>query len=299
MDVHQLRCFLAVVEERHFGRAAERLHLTTSPVSRAVRDLEREIGAQLLVRGPREVTPTAAGARLAARGATVVSAFDALLPDLLAELDAARRVIRVGSSHLTEPDVLDTVVECARKAVPDREVVLQILPPAELSGMVADGVLDLAVEYLPVERPGLRARAVAGYRMGIAMRADDPIAARPGELTVSDVIGRTIQLPSVSVVPVPPVVADLKRQLEEKGARDVRVFPTADVIRLAEHVRRTGDLSLSFVDVQTGATRVYYEQSFRVRRLADGPEMTVGVVWRADRGEEAILNAILAAIPAL
>jgi DNA-binding Lrp family transcriptional regulator len=48
-DVHQVRCFVTVAEESHFGRAAERLHLTPSPVSRAVKELERELGLEFTV----------------------------------------------------------------------------------------------------------------------------------------------------------------------------------------------------------------------------------------------------------
>ncbi|SHN39961.1 LysR family transcriptional regulator [Cryptosporangium aurantiacum] len=295
MDVHHLRCFLAVVQEGHFGRAAERLHLTTSPVSRAVRELEREIGAQLLVRGSREVTPTPAGVRLAERGAVVLEAFDALLPDVRATVDLQRRVVRVGSTHLTEPEVVDAVVEVVRKAVPDREVVVELCAPVELQGMLELGVLDLAVAYLPLGRPALRSRTVVTYRMGIAMRAGDPLAER-SRLSMADVADRTIQLPSAT--PAPASVGHLRHQLEERGARDVRLFPASDVVALAEHIRRTGDLALSFVNVRTGATRVFYEPAFCVLPVADGPEMIVGVGWRGDRQADEPLATVLAAVSA-
>lgn len=64
MEINQLQVFLAVAEELHFGRAAERLHLAQPPVSRTVRQLERDIGVDLFVRSTRRVRLTAAGSAL-------------------------------------------------------------------------------------------------------------------------------------------------------------------------------------------------------------------------------------------
>ena len=74
MEFQQLRVFLAVAEELHFGRAAERLHMAQPPVSRMVRQLERDVGTGLFIRSTRSVRLTAAGAALVAPAREILAA---------------------------------------------------------------------------------------------------------------------------------------------------------------------------------------------------------------------------------
>ena len=85
IELRQLRYFVAVAEELHFGRAAERLHMSQSPLSRAIRELERDLGLVLFVRTTRRVELTPAGSVLLERSRRA-----------LAEIDGAiARVIRL------------------------------------------------------------------------------------------------------------------------------------------------------------------------------------------------------------
>lgn len=78
MDMRHLRCFVAVSEELHFGRAAERLHLTQPPVSLAIKELEEELGVVLLERTSRRISLTRVGEDALRDARAVLSAADTM-----------------------------------------------------------------------------------------------------------------------------------------------------------------------------------------------------------------------------
>jgi DNA-binding transcriptional LysR family regulator len=81
VELRQLRYFVAVAEELHFGRAAARLHMSQSPLSRAIRELERELGLVLFVRTTRRVELTTAGSLLLERSRRALAEIDGAIAD--------------------------------------------------------------------------------------------------------------------------------------------------------------------------------------------------------------------------
>lgn len=89
MDFNQLSIFMAVAEELHFGRAAERLHMAQPPVSRAVAQLEKSLGAKLFERSTRRVELTAAGVSLLASTRKILEAIEEARSHVKSAVDGA------------------------------------------------------------------------------------------------------------------------------------------------------------------------------------------------------------------
>ena len=96
IELRQLRYFVAVAEELHFGRAAERLHMSQSPLSRAIRELERDLGVVLFVRTTRRVELTAAGSVLLERARRALVEIDGAIAEVQRSLRLDETVLRLG-----------------------------------------------------------------------------------------------------------------------------------------------------------------------------------------------------------
>lgn len=91
-----MRYFVAVAEELHFGRAAERVHISQSPLSRAIRELERDLGVMLFVRTTRRVELTAAGSLLLERSRRALADIDGAIADARASAQSEDDVVAIG-----------------------------------------------------------------------------------------------------------------------------------------------------------------------------------------------------------
>ncbi|MDO2384375.1 LysR substrate-binding domain-containing protein [Mycobacterium avium subsp. hominissuis] len=156
MELRHLRYFRAVAEELHFGRAAQRLHIAQPPLSQQIRQLERELGVELLIRSTRHVALTPAGQAFHARAIAILDAVDDAA-------DLARRVadgttgrLTIGCVGSATYSVLPRLVRALGELLPDVDVRVrgEMLAPAQLAALAA-GEIDLALLRPPVIDPGL------------------------------------------------------------------------------------------------------------------------------------------------
>jgi DNA-binding transcriptional LysR family regulator len=146
VELRHLRYFVAVAEELHFGRAAERLHIAQPPLSRQIRDLERELGAPLFARGPRGVALTPAGrAFLPEARLTIAQAERAQRTAQRAAHGETGR-IRVGFiDAATHSGILPDVLAFFRMHLPSIGLSLLEMDSPQQAEALRDGRIDLAI----------------------------------------------------------------------------------------------------------------------------------------------------------
>lgn len=193
MELRQLRYFVAVAEELHFGRAAERLLIVPSAVSQQVRRLERELGADLFDRSSRRVRLTEAGRRFLPAAREVLAAEHRVLA-VIAEHTTARACrLRVGTSTGMGKR-LDEVLDVLAGIAPELRVELASAPTAARLEQVARGELDAAFVRGVEEGPD-EVRLVPVWRdqLLVAISARHALA-RQAEVELPDLAGMPLYL---------------------------------------------------------------------------------------------------------
>ncbi|GAA4609216.1 LysR family transcriptional regulator [Actinoallomurus liliacearum] len=178
MELRQLRYFVTVAEELHFGRAAQRLHIVQAAVSQQVRRLERELGVELFDRSPRTVRLTTAG-QIFLPEARAVLAAEGRARAKIAELVAVRpTALRLGTSNgLGEH--LDQVLDKLVRFVPQISVELVSAATQARLDQVRTQGLDAAFVRGVTEIPELRLIPLWRDRLVIALPTDHPLAEAP------------------------------------------------------------------------------------------------------------------------
>ncbi|MEU1405646.1 LysR substrate-binding domain-containing protein [Streptomyces sp. NPDC005728] len=180
MEIRQLRSFLEVAQERHFGRAAERLHIAQPALSQQIKQLERQVGLSLFTRTSRRVELTEAGLRFLEHARDLLEAVERVTDEmgLLAQGKAGR--VAMGFVGTATYDVLPRVAREVSRELPDVELVLrgELLTPQLVDGLV-DRTYDLAMlRPEGLRTPGLLVHTVRTEKLVAVLPADHPLAHR-------------------------------------------------------------------------------------------------------------------------
>jgi DNA-binding transcriptional LysR family regulator len=177
MDLRQLTYFVAVAEERHFGRAAVRLHLSQPPLTRQVQALEDELGAKLFVRTSRGVELTQAGAMLLGDARDIHTLVDRA--SVRARLAGAGKVGRldIGVYGTAMFDLLPRLLTSFRAARPQVQLVLQHGRAPELLVALRRGRIEVAFERMVPREDDLKTELVATEPMVVALNVGHALAA--------------------------------------------------------------------------------------------------------------------------
>jgi DNA-binding transcriptional LysR family regulator len=286
MELRHLRYFIAVAEELHFRRAAERLHMSQPPLSQQIRQLEEEVGATLLSRNQRKVELTAAGAAFLVRAHEILDAVE----------DAAREARRVQRGEVGRLAVgfvgsamysfVPELLRAFREQAPDIALRLHELGTTEQLRQLDDGRLDVGFLRTPGRWPGLAFETVVEEPVVVALPDVHPLAKRP-LVRLEDLEGESLVL--LTPAGSPGLRAALASTIARLGGEEQIVQEVAAMQTVIGLVAAGVGISLVPESVRA------LERPGVTYRPLDGetPAVRLAMAWRA-ADESAVLTAFLA-----
>ena len=193
MDLRTLNYFVAVAEELHFGRAAARLAMTQPPLSRAIKQLETDLGAVLLTRSPAGVALTPAGTALYDETRLLLKQVDQLKSHVA--IAAGADTITIGTLANSVEQAGPDLIAAFREQHPGITVRIHEADFTDPTIGLRTGLVDIALTRAPFDDTGIATRVLRSDPMAAVLRTDDPLAGRDS-LTLADLADRPwFQLP--------------------------------------------------------------------------------------------------------
>ncbi|HBP5573630.1 LysR family transcriptional regulator [Pseudomonas aeruginosa] len=171
MDLRHLRCFLAVAEELHFARAAEKLHIEQSPLSRTIKELEEDLGVQLFVRTSRSTRLTRAGKLFMEHVPRVFAALRQACESVNAAANGFQGQLRIALSDGITPSRLPTLLAMCRQEEPEIDIRLFQVPLSQQIKGLQDDLYDVGFAQSDEVGEGMAAEAVWSDPLMVAVPA--------------------------------------------------------------------------------------------------------------------------------
>ena len=190
-EIRELRYFLAVAEEQHFGRAAARIGIAQPALSRTVRRLETRLGVQLLARTTRQVTLTDAGAVLAEEARVAVAAAERAGRRARRAAAATERIV-VAAKADGDGGLLAPILEAYAREPGAVEADVLLGGWGEQIQQLRDGRADVALVHLPFDRRGLDYEVLVEEPRLVALRAGHRLAGQHRPLTLDQLAGEPL-----------------------------------------------------------------------------------------------------------
>ncbi|MEV5494580.1 LysR substrate-binding domain-containing protein [Nonomuraea fuscirosea] len=281
LEVRQLRYFVAVAEELHFGRAAERLGMAQPPLSRAIRAMERQLGVTLMERTTRRVSLTPAGETLLRDART---ALDAVAAASRRARNAGRPepVLRLALKADYDGGLLPQIIAAYQQEPAALPVRLVLGGRAEQEPALRDGRADLALLIRPFDDRDLDVEPLLTEPRLLAVAANDPLAAHTS-LRVTDLAGRV--LPDGSPADREDFVphgssADREESAPPKGG-PARNLDLAQIFNLIE----LGDIVWF---VPESLARLHPRPGVAYRSVGDLPPLEFALAWPQESRSPAV-----------
>ncbi|MFC9693877.1 LysR family transcriptional regulator [Kribbella sp. NPDC056951] len=276
LETRELRYFVAVAEELHFGRAADRLGIAQPPLSRAIRKVEHRLGVQLLARDRRGVALTEAGRVLLTEARTALDAVAAAARRTRRAADPQQSLVLVtkaGASHQILQRLLDALAEDPG-ATPVEILLCEV---TEQAGLLRDGSADVAILHHPYDDlAGFDTEELHVEGQVAILPAKHPLAARD-QLTLAEVSN----------------VADLPIARWPRLDGSYPEGPGPEV-RTQSQLAQLVALGKTLLVIPASSRAWQWPEHVAVP-VVDAPDVTTLIAWRPDSRSQAVASLVRSA----
>jgi LysR family hydrogen peroxide-inducible transcriptional activator len=193
LKLKDLRYLVALADQRHFGRAAERCFVSQPTLSAQLKKLEQALGVQLIERAPNNVSLTAAGEEIVVRARRILEASDEVVTLARSQRDPLAGRLRMALLPTIGPYLLPQLAPLIRRSLPRLQLRLYEYQTAAMLEKLHAGELDLGILALPVELEGLESRELYREAFLVAVPERHPLAAHEA-VRVADLKDETLLL---------------------------------------------------------------------------------------------------------
>ena len=292
--IRQLQYLLAVIELRHFGRAAERCFVTQSTLSSAIQELEAALGVQLIERTKRKVLPTPLGLEVAEKGREILKISSDIVELSHSNKNPLSAEIRLGAIPTIAPFLLPKVLPPLRQAFPDLVLLLIEDQSAHLLKRLESGEIDCAILALPYPLGRLESVLIGAEPFWVALPKGDPLAKL--ERIGSDELPmeRLLLLEEGHCLRDHVITACHGRDRAATSA----AFQGTSLYTLIEMV--SGGQGITLVPEMALDSALLKQTSIELRPLAEpGPHRELALVWRSTSYQQSNLQLLAAKLSAL
>ena len=285
MEIRHLRYFVAVAEELHFGRAAQRLGMAQPPLSQQIRRLEQELGVQLLQRTKRRVQLTEPGRAFLDEARKVIAQVGTAVA--VAQRAGRGEVGRLAIGFLGAAtfSLLPTILKVFRQRFPEVEIELHELKTSELVQALHQGRIHVGLLRMPVNDELLSVEPILQEKLVVALPEHHPLAEKPC-VAFRDLAGEAFLLPPRQLA------AGFYEQLvdlSQQAGFSLRIGAEASQLQTILNLVAAG-MGITVVPesvMQMGGRGVVF------KRLPEpAPTMEIAVAWRRDDPSQ-VLQAFL------
>jgi DNA-binding transcriptional LysR family regulator len=260
VNVRRLKYFLAVADQRHFGRAAELLYISPTALSEQVRKLEGELGLRLFDRNPRGAMPTEAGQRLIPAARALLAQSEAIGRIVETSRRRTASVLTLGFVALAAGEATSVLVSEFERRSAGSRVELVYLPFPRQTAAVRSGEVDVSIARGPISEAGLRTQTIGREPRMAMLSASHPLAKQRSVSCAQ--LAREVRVnmqgvpaawrkwwsldrsPAVRAVPYGPYITSFDEQLEIAASNQaISIVPAC-----AARMHQRSDIAFVLID---------------------------------------------------